>query len=29
LIVTFPYADGAFRDTFTRDAARGTWTLLL
>lgn len=29
LVVTFPYAEGAFRDTFTRDAAAGTWTLLL
>lgn len=29
LVVDFPYADGAFRDTFTRDPAAGTWTLLL
>ena len=29
LVVTFPYAEGAFRDTFTRDPGAGTWTLLL
>ena len=29
LVVDFPYADGAFRDTFTHDPATGTWTLLL
>ena len=29
LVVTFPYAEGLFRDTFTRDPAKGTWTLLL
>jgi len=29
LIVTFPYVEGPFRDTFTRDPAKGTWTLLL
>jgi hypothetical protein len=29
LIVTFPYAEGAFRDTFTHEPGSGTWTLLL
>jgi glyoxylase I family protein len=29
LVVVFPYAEGAFRDTFTRDVATDTWTLLL
>ncbi len=29
LILTFPYAEGAFRDTFTFDPKSGTWTLLL
>lgn len=29
LVVSFPYADGAFRDTFTRDPATDSWTLLL
>jgi len=29
LVVTFPYAAGAFRDTFTRSAATDSWTLLL
>lgn len=29
LVVTFPYAEGAFRDTFTRHPKEGTWTLLL
>jgi hypothetical protein len=29
LVVTFPYAEGPFRDTLTRDATKGTWTLLL
>ena len=29
LVVTFPYAEGAFRDTFTRNVQAGTWTLLL
>jgi len=29
LVVTFPYAEGAVRDTFTRDPAAGGWTLLL
>jgi hypothetical protein len=29
LIFSFPYAEGAFRDTFQRDKARNTWTLLL
>ena len=29
LVVIFPYAEGAFRDTFTRNIQAGTWTLLL
>ena len=29
LMVIFPYPEGAFRDTFTRDRKQGTWTLLL
>jgi hypothetical protein len=29
LVVTFPYTEGAFRDTFTRNIQAGTWTLLL
>jgi hypothetical protein len=29
LILTFPYAGGAFRDTFTFEPKSGTWTLLL
>ena len=29
LVVVFPYAEGAFRDTFQRDRPSGTWTLLL
>jgi hypothetical protein len=29
LVVTFPYAEGDFRDTFTHDAVNGSWTLLL
>lgn len=29
LVVTFPYAEGAFRDTFTRHPDKGTWTLLI
>jgi hypothetical protein len=29
LVVKFPYAEGAFRDTFTRNIQAGTWTLLL
>jgi len=29
LVFTFPYAEGAFRDTFQRDKQKGTWTLLL
>jgi hypothetical protein len=29
LVVTFPYAEGAFRDTFTRNIQADTWTLLL
>lgn len=29
LVISFPYAEGAFRDTFTRDAKSGAWTLLL
>jgi hypothetical protein len=29
LVLIFPYHDGAFRDTFTRDRDRGSWTLLL
>jgi hypothetical protein len=29
LVLNFPYADGAFRDTFTWLPASGSWTLLL
>jgi hypothetical protein len=29
LVFTFPYAEGAFRDTFQRDKPNGRWTLLL
>jgi hypothetical protein len=29
LVVTFPYAEGAFRDTFTRSQSDDSWTLLL
>jgi hypothetical protein len=29
LVIDFPYADGAFHDTFTHDPTAGTWTLLL
>lgn len=29
LVVTFPYAEGDFRDTFTHDVVNGSWTLLL
>jgi hypothetical protein len=29
LVFSFPYAEGAFRDTFQRDKPNGTWTLLL
>lgn len=29
LVLTFPYAEGAFRDTFTFEPQPGTWTLLL
>jgi hypothetical protein len=29
LIVMFPYAEGAFRDTFQRDGSSGTWNLLI
>ncbi len=29
LILIFPYADGWFRDTFTRHPAAGTWSLLI
>jgi hypothetical protein len=29
LILNFPYAEGAFRDTFTWQPAPGSWTLLL
>ncbi len=29
LVVVFPYAEGAFRDTFQRDAHAESWTLLL
>lgn len=29
LVVTFLYAKGAFRDTFTRNPGAGTWSLLL
>ena len=29
LILIFPYADGWFRDTFTRHPATGTWSLLI
>jgi hypothetical protein len=29
LVVSFPYAEGAFRDSFTRYPAEDTWTLLL
>ena len=29
MLGTFPYAEGAFRDTFNWDAIHQTWTLLL
>lgn len=29
LVILFPYAEGAFRDTFTWDAAADSWTLLI
>jgi len=29
LVLTFPYSEGAFRDTFTWFAASDSWTLLL
>lgn len=29
LVITFPYADGPFRDTFTWRSATGSWSLLL
>jgi hypothetical protein len=29
LVLLFPYAEGAFRDTFTRHPASGTWSLLI
>jgi hypothetical protein len=29
LVLMFPYAEGAFRDTFTRDAKDDAWTVLL
>ena len=29
LIITFPYAEAAFRDTFTRDEKSGTWALFI
>jgi len=29
LVLIFPYAEGAFRDTFTYDPARHSWTWLL
>jgi len=29
LVLMFPYAEGAFRDTFTFEPKSGTWTLLL
>jgi hypothetical protein len=29
LILRFPYAEGAFRDTFAFDPGKGTWSLLL
>ena len=29
LVLRFPYAEGAFRDTFTFDPGSGTWSLLL
>jgi hypothetical protein len=29
LVITFPYADGAFRDTFTWRPATASWALLL
>jgi hypothetical protein len=29
LVLLFPYADGAFRDTFTRQPGAGAWTLLI
>jgi hypothetical protein len=29
LVIVFPYAEGMFRDTFTRHPDRGTWSLLL
>jgi hypothetical protein len=29
LVMTFPYADGAFRDTFTWQPATDSWSLLI
>lgn len=29
LVLVFPYADGAFRDTFQRDTRGDSWTLLI
>ena len=29
LVLLFPYAEGAFRDTFTRHTDTGTWSLLI
>jgi hypothetical protein len=29
LVIVFPYADGAFRDTFTWQPATASWSLLL